>query len=237
MRNDMQPKAKRNIRLKTPVKRMKKSGRTTVKQRKIRRSSRRRSHSNKSSGSVKRKRRLGKLFVGELSGMIRLASVILVLLISISALFYSVKRVSGYGMLPTLRDKDVVVVKRYDSIERFDLVWVANGNEAGFRRVVGLPGEQVVIEDDRLKVDNQEMDEKYLIDKINDYQATGKTFTSDFSISELVDNQKIPEDYYFVLGDNRPYTTDSREYGLVTKETIKGKVVLRLLPLEQARYF
>lgn len=238
MRHDVKHKGKRNVRTNKGGRRMRKSvGKSVNKKRRHRSSGQKGNRPIKQATSPKKKKRWVSLFVRETSLFIRVISVMLILLISLSGTFYSVKRVSGYGMLPNLGNKDLLVVQRYSSIGRFDLVWVANGNEAGFRRVIGLPGEQLVFENDRLWVNNEEMDEKYLVDKINEYQAKSKNYTTDFSLSERGKEPKIPEDYYFVLGDNRPYTTDSREYGLVAKETIKGKVVLRLLPLEQARYF
>lgn len=237
MRHDVKPKRKRNVRTNSNRKRTRVSVGKQAKQRRRRRTSGQKSNRPIKPVAFKKKKGWGRLFVRETSLFIRFVSVILILLISLSAMFYSVKRVRGYGMLPNLGENDLLVVQRYSSIGRFDLVWVANGNEAGFRRVIGLPGEKLEFENDRLLVNNEEMDEKYLIDKINEYQAKGKNYTTDFSLSELGKESTIPENFYVVLGDNRPYTTDSREYGLVAKETIRGKVVLRLLPLEQARYF
>lgn len=237
MGHDVKLKKKRNLRINSHRKRKRVSVGKQTKQRRRRRTSGQKSNRPIKPVAFKKKKGWVRLIVRETSLFIRFVSVIVILLISLSATFYSVKRVRGYGMLPNLGDKDLLVVQRVSSIKRFDLVWVANGNEAGFRRVIGLPGEQLEVETDRLWVNNQEIDEKYLVDKINEYQAKGKNYTTDFSLSEMGKESTIPENYYVVLGDNRPYTTDSRDYGLVAKETIKGKVVLRLLPLEQARYF
>ena len=146
--------------------------------------------------------------------------------------FFSIKQVNGYGMLPTLRDRDILVIQKRAKLKRFDLVFLNNGLVGEFRRIIGLPGEKIELKNDVLFVDDIPIDEKYLVNKINHYQQKGKQFTTDFYLSNTV-----PTGYYLVLGDNRPYTTDSRDYGLVSLDVIVGKAVLRMIPLERAEYY
>lgn len=163
--------------------------------------------------------------------------VALLSLLGIMFCFFSIKQVNGYGMLPTLRDRDILIIQKRAKLERFDLVFLNNGLEGGFRRIIGLPGEKIELKNDVLFVDNVSIDEKYLVNKINYYQQQGKQFTTDFYLSNANGKNIVPTGYYLVLGDNRPYTTDSRDYGLVSLDVIIGKAVLRLIPLERAEYY
>nr|WP_277347184.1 signal peptidase I [Vagococcus fluvialis] len=163
--------------------------------------------------------------------------VALLSLLGIMFCFFSIKQVNGYGMLPTLRDRDILIIQKRAKLERFDLVFLNNGLEGEFRRIIGLPGEKIELKNDVLFVDNVSIDEKYLVNKINYYQQQGKQFTTDFYLSNANGKNIVPTGYYLVLGDNRPYTTDSRDYGLVSLDVIVGKAVLRLIPLERAEYY
>lgn len=172
---------------------------------------------------------------------VRLFLLVLVIMIiifsGILSFFLSIKKVSGYGMLPSLRDKDILIIQKKAELRRFDLVYLRNGIEGEFRRIIGLPGEKIEVNNDVLLVNDEPFDEKYLVDKINAYQIKGKKFTEDFYLSNVRDKDEIPKEFYLVLGDNRPYTTDSRDYGLVSSDAIVGKVIMRVFPLERAKSF
>lgn len=174
--------------------------------------------------------REGKLFIVILTTVI-------VLLVVISSLFFSIKQSSGYGMMPSLRHDDVLLVKRKSELKRFDLVRYDNGLEGEFRRVIGFPGERIEYKEDLLYVNNEPIDEKFIVDKVNEYEAKGSVFTTDFSLYDISKVREIPKNSYLLLGDNRPYTTDSREYGVVKKEKILGKVIARIWPIETAIKF
>ncbi|MBP2099963.1 signal peptidase I [Enterococcus rivorum] len=150
--------------------------------------------------------------------------------------FFKVVDVNGYGMMPTLRENDVVLVQRYNNIKRFDLVAFKYGNDIQVRRVIGLPGEQIRYENDHLFVKDEPIDEKFIVDEINESQRNGRDFTENFPSAEgkIV---KIPKDYYFILGDNRPYATDSRIYGVVSKDSIIGIVKMQLFPINEWKSF
>lgn len=176
-------------------------------------------------------------FLGEARLFVSVLIVTLFLFFGGVSLFYSIKQVSGYGMMPVFRDSDVLLIKKNSEFQRFDIVYLMNGLEGDFRRIVGLPREKISYQDDRLFVNDQPVDEKFIIDKINESQAKGKNFTED---SETFGHQlvsKIPEAMYLVMGDNRPHTTDSREYGLISQDVIGGKVIARLFPLDTAEKF
>ena len=175
--------------------------------------------------------------VGEVKLLLMVLILTLLIFIGIVSVFYSIKSVSGYGMMPSLRDQDVLLIKRKSELKRFDIVLINNGIEGEFRRIIGLPGERISYQEDTLYVDGQPLDEKFIVGKVNESQAKGKNFTGDMSLFSIGQASEIPQDCYLVLGDNRPYTTDSRDYGLVRKQAIGGKIKARLWPLEMAETF
>lgn len=162
------------------------------------------------------------LFIACIGGML--------LMIILCSFFFRVMKVSGFAMLPVLRDQDVVVVRKTKSVKRFDLIALDRGTKRQIRRVIGLPGETIQYNNDTLFVDGEPVDEKFLVDEINESQQHGRDFTTDF-INGDVNRFEIPEGYYLVLGDNRPYATDSRHYGLLAERNIIGRVQMKVFPI------
>lgn len=174
----------------------------------------------------KRKRVIKELFLAFFSGCI--------LILLVSFCFVRIVTVSGFGMVPTLREGDKVVTKKTSDLERFDLAVFALGNEKiQVRRIIGMPGETIDYRSDTLYINEQPVDEKFLIDEVNESQKNGRNYTEDFTRKTVV----IPEHYYFVMGDNRPYATDSRHYGFVAKKNIIGKVIVQLFPVNEFKVF
>ena len=95
------------------------------------------------------------------------------------------------------------------------------------KRVIGLPGDTIEIKDNVLYVNGNIYEEEYL-DEDLEYP--------DFFLSDL-GYDTIPEDMYLVLGDNREDSLDSREIGLISKDNINGKIVLRIWPLNKISTF
>ena len=103
----------------------------------------------------------------------------------------------------------------FRSIDRFDIVVVDEGSEYIIKRVIGLPGEEVSCEDGKLFVNGKEIKDSY-----------GIGLTDDFVF-------EVPKGEYFVLGDNRENSMDSRYFGSFKKEDILGKTKLVLFPLDR----
>ncbi|MHC5249313.1 signal peptidase I [Enterococcus sp. LJL90] len=162
---------------------------------------------------------------------------IVLISILIGSFFFKVATIEDFSMIPTLRDGDRVIVKRTKDLERFDLVYLTQGNERVVRRVIGLPGEMIKYENDTLYIDGYEVVEKFIIDEINDAARNGGHYTENFITADIIGENYIPEKYYIVLGDNRPYGTDSRQWGIVNQEEIIGVVQMRILPLNDMKNF
>lgn len=191
-----------------------------------------RQHHNK---KTKRKKQPVKNYLKELIVAISLS---VVLILVISSFFLTIVTVHGFSMIPTLREKDQVLVQKTTDFKRFDLVTFKSGNgNTQIRRIIGLPEEKIAYKDDTLFVNDQPVDEKFIMDEINESQRNGKNYTEDFTNRTLTSSVAIPEGYYLVLGDNRPYATDSRHYGLIAKENVIGKVTMQLLPFGEMKSF
>lgn len=138
-------------------------------------------------------------------------------------------------MSPTLRDGNVVLVKKTDKVKRFDVVYFQQGNVQQIRRIIGLPGESIEYKEDTLYVDGKALDEKFIVPQINEAQSNGGQYTADFKLMDLIDQATIPEECYLVLSDNRSYGSDSRQYGLITNDQLLGVLRSIWLPLTDAR--
>lgn len=141
--------------------------------------------------------------------------------------------VEGESMEPTLSDGDSVIIQKLSYYigepQRFDVIVfpVADGEEGKstensfyVKRVIGLPGETVQIQEGAVYINDKKLTtDKYCLSKILDGGNASSPLT-------------LKEDEYFVLGDNRNMSTDSRSsfVGLVKKSDISGKVFLRIWP-------
>ncbi|MDQ6788149.1 MAG: signal peptidase I [Acidobacteriota bacterium] len=122
--------------------------------------------------------------------------------------------VEGKAMMPAFNKGDRVLMdKNVGELKRGDVVtflYPKDRSKWYFNRVIGLPGETVEIREGKTYIDGQILEESYLDDSYNQSKATFPP-------------RKVPEHQYFVMGDNRDNSSDSRYWGTVDKELITGK--------------
>ncbi len=136
--------------------------------------------------------------------------------------------VHGSSMETTLSDKDNLVIDkisyRISKPKRFDIIVFPHENNGEtiyyIKRVIGLPGEQIQISDGVIYVDNVPLEENFGYEVMEDAKLAA---------SPIV----LGDDEYFVLGDNRNHSSDSREIGAVKRDKIVGKAVFRVWPLDK----
>ena len=149
------------------------------------------------------------------------------LMVLIHVFVLQVSIVRGSSMEPCLHDGDRLVVDRVSysvaEVQRGDVVVLRNPRNQAIdfvKRVVALPGDRVAMRDGTLIVHGEVNDQYGCIHDHDDLRS----FT-------------VPDDHFFVLGDNRPVSCDSRDFGLVEKDLLKGRVRVRFWPLQQAAVF
>ncbi|MEG0025802.1 MAG: signal peptidase I [Bacilli bacterium] len=146
--------------------------------------------------------------------------IILIVVILIRTFVITPVRVDGLSMFPTLNDKEVLLLKKYaKNYARFDIVVVDYENNRLVKRVIGLPGESIYYRNNHLFINGKKIN-------IEGYQFD----TADFELSEF-GYGKIPKNHYFVMGDNRDSSKDSRIIGTFAKEELIGISDFRIWPL------
>ena len=141
---------------------------------------------------------------------------IIVVIILIRTFIITPVRVDGTSMNKTLADGDILLLYKLAKIDRFDIVVLDEeyDDEIIIKRIIGLPGETVEIKDGDIYINDILMpDDEYAYGDTSDY-----------------DKITLGNDEYFILGDNRLISKDSRYFGAVKKDDIMGEAVFRLWP-------
>lgn len=189
--------------------------------------------SNQSDTSKKVDKKPTSLFI-EVLDIIRSVIVCFVVAWVIATFIAKPIRIDGTSMYPTLHHNDYglsnVIGLRLSPIKRFDVVVVFEPwlNDHVIKRIIGLPGETISYLDNQLFI-NGELVEEPFFDESYRTQMMGQTnayFTQDFEPVVLGDSE------YFIMGDNRPKSSDSREYGAIKKSQIVSKQALIFFPLK-----
>jgi signal peptidase I len=143
---------------------------------------------------------------------------------------FQVARVEGQSMAPTLEDQDRLIVNklvyRIGEPRRGDIVMLyypLNPDKSFVKRVIAEEGDTVRIVDGLVYVNDIPLKDDYVSSEFRSHDDWGP--------------QVIPEGYYFVMGDHRNNSSDSRHWGMVPKRYIIGKVQLRWWPVPTARVF
>lgn len=151
---------------------------------------------------------------------------------------YKTHRVTGNSMLPTLENNDRIIVKKGNRPDRYDLITFdpeISDASSYVKRIVAMPGDQLWTEGNAVYLRPKKAG-KWVLNTANPMTAeelpdsTLKVIVSDEVFQKLRNTNKIPDGSYFVLGDNRSASKDSREMGLIQETQIEGIVSFRYFP-------
>ena len=147
--------------------------------------------------------------------------IILIVVILIRTFLFTPVRVSGQSMVDTLNGGEIMILNRLGKLERYsmvvaDIVVDGKKDDTIIKRIYALPGEKIKCEDGKIYINDKKIDDEY---------GYGKT--SDFEEIKLKDNE------YFLLGDNRAISLDSRYIGPVSKDNIEGTTKIIIWPLNK----
>jgi signal peptidase I len=159
----------------------------------------------------------------------------LLLAVIIRTFFFTPIIVDGASMNPTLQERDRMIVTKIGEPKRFDIVvFHAPDGRDYIKRVIGLPGDRIEYKNDVLYVNGKAYDEPYL--KSFKKRISQGTLTESFTLKETaVGSETVPKGHLFVLGDNRRYSTDSRDIGAVPLEKVVGTTNLVYYPIKEIK--
>ena len=145
--------------------------------------------------------------------------IIILVVISIRTFIITPIIVQGESMVPTLDGGEIMILKKYDTTyERFDIVVVNKSVEGDnlIKRVIGLPGETIRYKNGKLYINGKIIEDKYAYGDTDNFQ-------------EII----LGKDEYFLMGDNREISLDSRSLGIIKKIEIEGTVGIILFPFNK----
>ena len=144
----------------------------------------------------------------------------------IATLILPVLQIAGTSMEPSLNDGDVVVLVKTDDLETGDLCAFYFSNKILIKRIIGVPGDYLWINDDgTVYLNGFELREPYVSDK-----ALGEC--------DVEFPYQVPENYFFMMGDHRETSIDSRSsvIGCIAQDQIIGKIILKVWPLNELEW-
>ena len=144
--------------------------------------------------------------------------IIVVVVVLIRSFFATPVRVDGDSMNKTFKNGDILILYKLSEIKRFDVIVLheEKDNEKIIKRVIGMPGDTVAIKDGEIYINDEKIDDEYAYGMTSDY-----------------DRITLKSDEYFILGDNRLISKDSRYFGPIKEKEIKGKVIFRIFPFSK----
>ncbi|MGF3066176.1 signal peptidase I [Facklamia sp. P13064] len=142
-------------------------------------------------------------------------------------------QVEGKSMNPTLYQADHLIMWKQFDLDRFDIIVFPDPMGSGrtyVKRLIGLPGDSIVVREDQLFINDQLIEEPYLEPAKSNMETN---YTEDFTLWEITGDSLIPEGKVFVMGDNRPGSGDSRQFGYVDIDEIEGEANFIYYPLDR----
>jgi len=173
------------------------------------------------------------IFIWEI---VKIVSISLAIIIPIRYYLIQPFFVRGASMEPNFDDGQYLVIDeisyRFNDPERGDVIvfkYPLDPSQYYIKRVIGLPGEKIEIKDNSIFIYNSEFPQGIILNE-SYYLPEGR-------ITRGSINVKLSDDEYFVLGDNRSASSDSRQWGSLSKDNIIGRVWLRAWPFDSAKIF
>jgi len=168
--------------------------------------------------------------------VIKIAAVALAIIVPVRYYLFQPFFVKGASMEPSFDDGDYVLIDeityRFRDPQRGEVIIFRSPQDRSqfyIKRVIGLPGEQVQIKNSQVTIFNEQNPEGLLLNESNYLESDALTLGSL--------KAKVARNEYFVLGDNRSHSSDSRLWGAVNKNLITGRVLLRAWPLDKITKF
>jgi signal peptidase I len=185
-------------------------------------------------------------FSGVIWEIVKMVFWVVVIIVPIRVFLIQPFFVQGASMEPNFEDREYLIVnelgykttnigigtvKPFKELQRGDVVvfrYPKNPSVFYIKRIIGLPGEKIEISGGQVKISNSENPNGFMLDESKYLPVSEET------IGEININLK---EEYFVMGDNRKYSSDSRSWGPVPEVDVMGKVVLRAWPIGKASLF
>lgn len=150
--------------------------------------------------------------------------VIVIVVVLIRTFIVTPVQVDGPSMKPTLQNKELLLLSKYKkNYQRFDIVVFKFNDSKLVKRIIGLPGDTLEYKNSQLYINGTLVEESF-----------EHAITEDFKLSSI-GYQTIPDNMYFVVGDNRINSLDSRYIGLISKNQIEGIVNISIWPLKKVK--
>lgn len=153
----------------------------------------------------------------------------------IYAFLFRPYQVNGHSMDPNFQDGEYVLTNlitlRFSDLKRGDIIVFnappPNEEKDYIKRVIGIPGDRISLRDGQVYLNGQKLDQLEFL--ASDVYTNGGAFLGEG------DEVVVPEGHYFTMGDNREFSSDSREWGFVVKDKIIGKSFFVYWPINQMR--
>ena len=158
--------------------------------------------------------------------MVSSALVLAAVIALLSIFCFPVYYITGESMEPSLMKGQIIIARRINTLNTGDIIALYYNNQILIRRIIGMPGDVIDIDGHGIvSINDIPIDEPYLNEK-----ALG--------LSDMTYPVTVPDHSYFVMGDNRNSSIDSRMsiVGCIPKEKIAGKIIFSIWPLHQAGY-
>ena len=190
-------------------------------------------------------------FRGVIWEIVKMVFWVVVIIVPIRVFLIQPFFVQGASMEPNFEDREYLIVnelgykttnvglgannffsvKPFKELQRGDVVvfrYPKNPSVFYIKRIIGLPGERIEISNNQVKIFNSENPNGFILDESKYLPASEETTGE---VSQTLGSQ------YFVMGDNRKYSSDSRSWGPVPEQDVMGKVILRAWPVSKASLF